>query len=178
MATPHSRFQTLHGCVALVLFLSALVLPAAPGAAPTIHDLLKDHGLPAGVLPRTVQSFSLDPETGVLEARLEAPCYARWRDNPVYFDKVVSGNLSYGALRGVNGLAQEELFLWLPVKGILVADPASGVLLLDIGLARKQLSLSVFDDPPDCRPAAKVEGLQLLQKKHGSRVEGKLQAQR
>nr|GEY80805.1 hypothetical protein [Tanacetum cinerariifolium] len=48
-------------------------------------------------------------------------------------------------------LSQEELFLWLPVKDIIVDDPKSGLILFDIGLAHKQLSLSLFEDPPDCK---------------------------
>ncbi|MQM09451.1 hypothetical protein Taro_042320 [Colocasia esculenta] len=135
-----------------VLLLLAAVLGGASAAS--IHDLLQENGLPAGLLPKTVRSFALDPSTGLLEVRLDRPCYARWHDNPVYFDQLVAGNLSYGELRGVVGLAQEELFLWLPVKGIVVSDPSSGVLMLDMGVARKRLALSLFEDPPECRPAA------------------------
>lgn len=73
-----------------------------------------------------------------------------------FFDQMVRGNLSHGELRGVVGLSQEELFVWLPVKEITVSDPASGVIYFDIGLARKQMSLSLFEDPPDCRPKGAV----------------------
>lgn len=53
---------------------------------------------------------------------------------------------------GVEGLQQEELFIWLPVKEISVNDPKSGIILFDIGMAQKQLSLSLFEDPPSCKP--------------------------
>ncbi|KMZ58620.1 hypothetical protein ZOSMA_75G00530 [Zostera marina] len=117
----------------------------------TIHDLLRQNGLPGGLLPKSVRSFELNNDTGILKVDLDGPCYAKY-DNLAYFDKVVTANLSYGELNGVVGLSQEELFLWLPVKGILVSDPSSGVILFDIGVAHKQLSLSLFQDPPDCRP--------------------------
>lgn len=151
-----------HSVVPSILFPAAVLLLAAAGctaaAAPaTIHELLREHGLPAGLLPKMVRSFSLDRQTGLLVARLDRPCYARWRDNPVFFDRLVAGNLSYGELKGVVGLSQEELFLWLPVRGVFVSDPSSGVLLLDIGVAHKQLSLSLFEDPPDCRPPGEAE---------------------
>ncbi|XP_074565697.1 uncharacterized protein LOC141822164 [Curcuma longa] len=122
-----------------------------------VGDLLRSYGLPAGLLPKAVDSFALDPASGLLEVRLRRPCYARYDGGGLaYFDSVVSGNLSYGALGGVVGWSQEELFLWLPVKAILVDDPASGVILFDIGLAHKQLSASLFEDPPDCQPDADV----------------------
>ncbi|KAL8257598.1 hypothetical protein R6Q59_029639 [Mikania micrantha] len=58
-------------------------------------------------------------------------------------------NLTYGGLTGVEGLYQEELFLWLPVKDIIIDDPKSGLILFDIGLAHKQLSLSLWDSGAD-----------------------------
>lgn len=73
-------------------------------------------------------------------------------ENRVYFDNTVRANLSFGGLKGLEGLIQEELFLWLPVKGISVSDPSSGLILFDIGVAHKQLSLSLFEDPPLCNP--------------------------
>lgn len=82
---------------------------------------------------------------------LESSCLAKF-DGRVYFSSVVRAGLSYGGLMGLEGIAQEELFLWLPVKGIIVDDPSSGVILIDIGLAQKQLSLSLFEDPPVCKP--------------------------
>lgn len=68
-----------------------------------------------------------------------------------FYESVVRANLTYGGLTGVQGFSQEELFLWLPVKDIRVDDPSSGLILFDIGLAHKQLSLSLFEDPPDCK---------------------------
>lgn len=75
----------------------------------------------------------------------------------VYFESVVRANLSYGGLIGVEGLSQEELFLWLPVKDIIVYDPLSGLILFDIGVAYKQMSLSLFEEPPTCDPQGGVQ---------------------
>ncbi|MCD9643310.1 hypothetical protein HAX54_030653 [Datura stramonium] len=38
------------------------------------------------------------------------------------------------------------------VKDIIVYDPSSGLILFDIGLAHKQMSLSLFEEPPICSP--------------------------
>ncbi|GLT83457.1 hypothetical protein SLE2022_017450 [Rubroshorea leprosula] len=116
----------------------------------SIHDLLVSRGLPAGLLPREVKSYTLS-ENGTLEVFLDAPCLTKF-ENRVFFDSVVRANLTYGSLMGVVGLIQEELFLWLPVKDIIVDDPKSGLILFDIGVAHKQLSLSLFEDPPSCKP--------------------------
>ncbi|KAL1119038.1 hypothetical protein V6Z11_D01G076100, partial [Gossypium hirsutum] len=116
----------------------------------SIHDVLVSRGLPAGLLPKEVKSYTL-AEDGSLEVLLDGPCLTKY-ENRVFFDSVVRANLTYGSLIGVVGLTQEELFLWLPVKDIIVDDPKSGLILFDIGVAHKQLSLSLFEEPPHCKP--------------------------
>lgn len=97
-----------------------------------------------------MKSYDLD-QNDHLQVYLEEPCEAKF-ETRVFFESVVRANLSYGGLIGLEGLSQEELFLWLPVKGIKVIDPSSGLILFDIGLAFKQLSLSLFEEPPICFP--------------------------
>lgn len=116
----------------------------------SIHDFLRQNGLPGGLFPKDVKSYTIS-ETGLLEVYLESPCLAKF-DTMAYYESVVRGNLTYGGLTGVEGFSQEELFLWLPVLDIILDDPLSGIILFDIGLAHKQLSLSLFEDPPDCAP--------------------------
>ncbi|CAK9139763.1 unnamed protein product [Ilex paraguariensis] len=132
--------------VGLIGFLIVLSLPLSHSLS--IHDLLKTKGLPAGLVPKDVKSYTLS-ETGLLEVYLEEPCLTKFDTNSFY-ESVVRANLTYGGLTGVEGMSQEELFLWLPVKDIIVDDPKSGLILFDIGVAHKQLSLSLFEDPPDC----------------------------
>ncbi|XP_042421298.1 uncharacterized protein LOC122009264 [Zingiber officinale] len=55
-----------------------------------------------------------DDASGLLEVRLYGPCYSYCEDGLTSFNSEARGNLSYGALCGVVGWAQEELFLWLP----------------------------------------------------------------
>ncbi|KAK9907040.1 hypothetical protein M0R45_002492 [Rubus argutus] len=112
--------------------LSLLLLLLLPfTATSSLHNLLQSQGLPAGLFPNTVKSYNLDP-MGRLEVHLDSSCMAKF-ENRVYFDNTVRANLSFGGLKGLEGLIQEELFLWLPVKGI-------------------SLSLSLFEDPPLCNP--------------------------
>ncbi|XP_030513638.1 uncharacterized protein LOC115727549 isoform X2 [Rhodamnia argentea] len=142
--SPRFTLLSLSTC----LVLASLSPPALPLSS--VHDLLRSRGLPAGLVPREIKSYTLSDD-GRLEVFLDGPCLAKF-ENRVFFDSVVKANLTYGSLIGVVGLSQEELFLWLPVKDIIVDDPNSGLILFDIGVAHKQLSLSLFEDPPDCKP--------------------------
>lgn len=133
----------------LPLFIILLSLPFNTFSS-SIHDLLKSQGLPGGLFPKNVKSFTLDQD-GLLEVYFHEPCEAKF-ETLIRFDTVVKANLSFGGLNGVQGLSQEELFLWLPVKDIIVKDPSSGVILFNIGVAQKQLAFSLFEDPPVCNP--------------------------
>ncbi|KAL2327915.1 hypothetical protein Fmac_021342 [Flemingia macrophylla] len=140
--------------ILMTLFVSFSLLHhlplSSPSSTPSIHDLLRSKGLPPGLLPEEVKSYTFS-QNGHLEVFLDAPCLTKY-ENRVLFQQVVTANLTYGSLIGVQGLQQEELFVWLPVKDIIVNDPSSGLILFDIGLAYKQLSLSLFEDPPHCKP--------------------------
>ncbi|RDX64682.1 hypothetical protein CR513_56740, partial [Mucuna pruriens] len=135
----------------MYLFLSLLLMVPLKGTAEnsSLHEVLLRHGLPAGLFPQSIKSYNLD-QTGHLEVRLDSPCLAQY-ETRVFFDSVVRANISFGQLKVLDGMSREELFLWLPVKDILVSDPSSGLILIDIGLAYKHLSLSRFEDPPICR---------------------------
>ncbi|OMP04535.1 hypothetical protein COLO4_09534 [Corchorus olitorius] len=134
----------------LFFFIIFVSFSSTLSSSSSIHDLLVSRGLPAGLLPKEVKSYTLS-ENGTLEVFLDEPCLTKY-ENRVIFDSVVRANLTYGSLIGVVGLTQEELFLWLPVKDIIVDDPKSGLILFDIGVAHKQLSLSLFEEPPTCKP--------------------------
>ncbi|KAH9625080.1 hypothetical protein KSS87_008449 [Heliosperma pusillum] len=134
----------------IILILLPSMLTTSLSSSSSIHDLLKSQGLPGGLFPRNVDSYTLDQD-GLLEVYFNEPCEAMF-ESPVRFDTVVKANLSYGGLIGVQGLAQEELFLWLPVEDIIVQDRFSGLILFNIGVAQKQLAFSLFEDPPICNP--------------------------
>ncbi|XP_057540185.1 uncharacterized protein At5g01610 [Amaranthus tricolor] len=135
----------------LTIFLLCSTLVPPSSSSITVHELLKKKGLPAGLLPKEVKSYEFNEQNGFLEVFLDGPCLTKF-ENRVLFESVVRANLTYGELMGVEGLTQEELFIWLPVKEIAVSDPYSGIILFDIGMAHKQLSLSLFEDPPSCKP--------------------------
>ncbi|KAK4850901.1 hypothetical protein QYF36_010868 [Acer negundo] len=148
--------------ISLLLFLS---LEPELSLSSSIHDLLRSKGLPAGLVPKEVKSYTLS-EDGLLEVVLEGPCLTKY-ENRVLFDSVIRANLSYGSLIGVVGLSQEELFLWLPVKDIIVYDPKSGLILFDIVVAHKELSLSLFEDPPDCKSQGELQNQVIRKEKQG-----------
>ncbi|KAI5321095.1 hypothetical protein L3X38_030166 [Prunus dulcis] len=62
-----------------------------------VHDLLPKYGLPKGLLPDNVNSYTLS-EDGSFEIYLESPCYVHF-DQLVYYNKNIKGKLSYGLIK-------------------------------------------------------------------------------
>ncbi|GMY16087.1 hypothetical protein FCV25MIE_11326 [Fagus crenata] len=81
-----------------------------------VHDLLVHYGLPKGILPNNINSFSLS-EDGTFTLQLTSSCYVQF-DQLVYYDKKITGKLSYGAVSNVSGIQAKKLFLWVSVTGM------------------------------------------------------------
>uniref|UniRef100_A0A2P2KM69 Uncharacterized protein MANES_13G004000 n=1 Tax=Rhizophora mucronata TaxID=61149 RepID=A0A2P2KM69_RHIMU len=136
------------------LFLVSFLLPfsAQSQQQPSIYDHLRLNGLPMGLLPKGITDFSLDPSTGLFHINLSQPCNAKF-ENLLHYEFNVSGHLSLGKIDNLSGMSQQDLFIWLPVKSIRVDMPPSGLIHFDVGVADKQFSLSLFENPLDCTAA-------------------------
>nr|KYP64181.1 hypothetical protein KK1_018771 [Cajanus cajan] len=117
----------------------------------TIYEELQAQGLPVGLLPKGIVKYSLNASSGEFEVWMKEPCNAKF-ENEVHYDSNIKGILGYGRIGELSGVSAQELFLWFPVKGIRVDVPTSGLIHFDVGVADKQFSLSLFEDPPDCSP--------------------------
>lgn len=125
----------------------------------SFYDVLSSNGLPIGLFPNSISSFSVDPETGVFRLLLQAPspCDTVF-ETRLRYESDVTGRLSYGRISNLTGVSAQELFLWLPVKGIQVDIPSSGLIYFDVEVVSKQFSLSLFETPKDCSSAENVVG--------------------
>lgn len=117
----------------------------------TIYEELKEQGLPVGLLPKGITRYKINGSSGEFEVWMEEACNAKF-ENEVHYDSNIKGTLGYGRIGQLSGVSAQELFLWFPVKGIRVDVPSSGLIHFDVGVADKQFSLSLFEDPPDCNP--------------------------
>ncbi|EOY32340.1 hypothetical protein QUC31_019440 [Theobroma cacao] len=113
-----------------------------------VHDLLPTYGLPKGILPNNVKSYTLST-TGDFTIELESTCYVQF-DQLVYYEKKIKGKLSYGAVHDVSGIQAKKLFLWLPVTGIEV-DENSGMVQFFVGALSEKLPAKQFEDIPVCK---------------------------
>ncbi|KAL3653947.1 hypothetical protein CASFOL_003628 [Castilleja foliolosa] len=136
---------------AFSLTLTAAVNPLSTDPAALFHDVLKSNGLPIGLFPKGISDFSHDAASGHFELRLlyPSPCDTKFETH-VRYQCNITGSLGYGRIANLSGVAAQELFLWLPVKGVHVDVPSSGLIYFDVGVVFKQFSLSFFEAPKDC----------------------------
>uniref|UniRef100_A0A7N1A050 Uncharacterized protein n=1 Tax=Kalanchoe fedtschenkoi TaxID=63787 RepID=A0A7N1A050_KALFE len=133
--------------ILLILFISR---SSSADDSPSFSSILRSHGLPIGLVPNRITSFTVDPATGRFEIILQRACNAKF-ENRVHYDFNVTGLISYGQIADLSGMSAQELFLWFPVKEIRVDVPSSGLIYFDVGgVVFKQFSLSLFDAPPEC----------------------------
>ncbi|GLU19556.1 hypothetical protein SLE2022_358020 [Rubroshorea leprosula] len=113
-----------------------------------VHDLLPTYGLPKGLLPNNVKSYTLSDD-GDFSVELYTPCYVQF-DQLVYYDKHIKGKLSYGSVHSVSGIQAKKLFLWVSVTGIEV-DKTSDMIEFYVGALSEKLPAKQFQDIPACK---------------------------
>ena len=112
-----------------------------------MHDLLPEYGLPKGLLPDNVKSYSLSND-GSFEIQLQSTCYVQF-DRLVYYDKTIKGKLSYGKVSDVSGIQAKKLFLWVSVTGIVV-HPDRDTIEFQVGFLSEELSAKQFEAVRSC----------------------------
>ncbi|KAI4369322.1 hypothetical protein MLD38_017774 [Melastoma candidum] len=138
-----------HPHLSLFLLLLLLAVASARDDSTTIYDHLRRYGLPIGLFPKGITTYSLDPSDGSFLLNLPHPCNAHF-ESQLHYDFNVSGVLRFAQISHLSGVSAQDLFLWFPVKTITVDVPSSGLIYFDVGVVDKQFSLSLFDCPPDC----------------------------
>ncbi|XP_024983707.1 uncharacterized protein LOC112519703 [Cynara cardunculus var. scolymus] len=140
--------------IALIsIYLSATATAIATISGSDIHDILPEFGLPKGILPDAVESYTLSPSDGAFTVQLTRPCYVQFDDQTVYYSKNIQGKLTYGSVSDVSGIQAKQFFLWLSVTGMDL-DTSSNMIEFHVGVLSKKLPADMFLVVPDCKSKA------------------------
>ncbi|KAK1390740.1 putative Transmembrane protein [Heracleum sosnowskyi] len=135
----------LHLLIFIIITLTTTSISTNP---PTVYELLPKFGLPSGLLPNNVKSYSLS-EDGSFEVELDKTCYIDF-DYKVYYDKKITGTLKYGSISNLDGIQVKRFFLWLGVDEISVDLPPSDNIYFQVGLINKKLDVDQFETVHAC----------------------------
>ncbi|KAF8010455.1 hypothetical protein BT93_J1172 [Corymbia citriodora subsp. variegata] len=137
----------------LISLLASLPLPSLsdpnPSSASTVYELLPKFGLPSGLLPASVRSYNLSDD-GQFAVDLEGPCYVQF-DYLVYYDRRITGKLSYGSITDLKGIQVQRFLFWLDVDEIRVDLPPSDSIYFQVGIINKKLDVDQFQTIRSCR---------------------------
>ena len=129
-----------------------------PPPPPTVFDLLPIFGLPSGLFPDSVVNYTL-LDDGQFAVVLENPCYIEF-DYLVYYDKVITGKLSYGSITELKGIQVRRFFIWFDVSEIRVDLPPSDSIYFQVGwFINKKLDVHQFMTVRSCYLAQSGCGL-------------------
>ncbi|TVU47429.1 hypothetical protein EJB05_07032, partial [Eragrostis curvula] len=83
-----------------------------------LPELLKEHGLPQGLLPREATNYELDPETRRLTVHIPSSCEVGYRDgSELRFDTTVTATLGDGRMTEVEGV-KTKVLVWVRVTAV------------------------------------------------------------
>ncbi|URE25772.1 hypothetical protein MUK42_06302 [Musa troglodytarum] len=143
-------------CLRLFSAAALLLVVVLPASADNAHDALQAFGLPKGLLPESVSSFSL-AVNGEFVVELRAPCYVQFTDL-VYYEKTIRGKISHGVISDLSGIQVKKLFAWLSITAI-VAHPAGRSIEFRLGFLSEKLPETQFESVPQCRAKAFPRGV-------------------
>ncbi|CAN1178980.1 hypothetical protein LINPERHAP2_LOCUS33932 [Linum perenne] len=128
----------------LILSISTHVISSS-----SVYEILPKYGLPSGLLPDSVVSYTLDDD-GNFAVSLEKPCYIQF-DYLVYYEQKITGKLSYGSITDLEGIQVQKFFLWLDVDEIKVDLPPADSIYFHVGIINKKLDVNQFETVHSCR---------------------------
>ncbi|PSR95370.1 Protein like [Actinidia chinensis var. chinensis] len=150
-----------HLLLLLLLLLSfsnlslSSISPPSDGP-PSVYELLPKFGLPSGLLPDSVKSYSL-AEDGSFVVELQKNCYIQF-DYLVYYEKKITGMLKYGSISNLRGIQVQRFFLWFDVDEIKVDLPPSDSIYFQVGFINKKLDVDQFKTVHSCSKKVLVPG--------------------
>ena len=140
----------------LLVAMAATAAPLAYGACEgkaalkgVANDVLSEYGLPKGLLPDEVTSYTFVNATGDFKIQLASSCYVWFGDHYVYFDKSISGTITYGAISNLSGIQAKKLFIWVYISS-MVARPERGMIEFHAGFISEDVPMSLFEKMPVC----------------------------
>nr|XP_043632500.1 uncharacterized protein LOC122603766 [Erigeron canadensis] len=137
--------KTLITLILTVTLISTTALATDP---PSVYDILTKYGLPSGLLPDSVKSYSLSDD-GSFVVELEQPCYIQF-DYLVYYDTKITGKLSYGSITDLDGIQVKRFLFWFDVDEIRVDLPSSNNIYFTVGIINKKLDIDQFETVHAC----------------------------
>ena len=89
-----------------------------------LPELLQKYQIPKGIFPKNVLNYEFDEATGKLAVILPFVCEVKFKDESIVrYDKRVTGHLSTGVFKNIEGIKTKIMMMWSKVISITMDKP-------------------------------------------------------
>ncbi|PIN00361.1 hypothetical protein CDL12_27136 [Handroanthus impetiginosus] len=114
----------------------------------SLHDLLRENNLPAGLFPQNITCYEFDESKSKLIVYFPSPCEVSFKDSSIIrYSNRVKATLSRGKLSGIEGM-KTKVLVWVKVTGINVESYKSDKVWFTAGV-KKSRSKDTYEIPCD-----------------------------
>ncbi|GLJ10552.1 hypothetical protein SUGI_0130420 [Cryptomeria japonica] len=111
----------------------------------TAYRVLEEHGLPIGLLPSNVESYSLDSSDGSFVVNLDSSCSFQIDSYHLKYNKTFTGKIGLNSLNELDGISVKVLFFYLSINKVLREGDA---LVFYVGSFSASFPVSDFSECP------------------------------
>ncbi|ESQ37896.1 hypothetical protein EUTSA_v10029529mg [Eutrema salsugineum] len=130
-----------------ILFLFLTVSFAVSDQKTTGYDAVKSYNLPAGILPKGVVDYKLNPKTGDFNVYFNGTCKFSIQSYQLKYNATISGVISTGNVKNLNGVSVKVLLFWVNKVEVSLD---SGNLDFSVGVASASFPAADFVESPQC----------------------------
>lgn len=113
----------------------------------TAYEMLEKYNFPKGILPQGVKSYTLNQD-GSFAVFLNGNCKFDVEGGySLNYKSRISGKVSFGSLKELQGVSVKVLFLWLSITEV---DRGNGKLDFYVGPVSASFELVNFEESPQC----------------------------
>ncbi|KAK9122636.1 hypothetical protein Sjap_012238 [Stephania japonica] len=122
--------------------------PLETSSRPTLPEVLIQYGLPSGIFPETVKSYTLS-HNGELEVEIDPTCCIIFFG--IIYHSKITGKLSYGEITDVSGMEiMGDTLIWMNVIGIKLVSNTVEFRVKVAFLSKRYPASSFTDYFPTC----------------------------
>ncbi|KAG5078866.1 hypothetical protein GLYMA_02G017000v4 [Glycine max] len=121
--------------------------------------MLESFHFPAGILPKRVTGYELDPSSGKFHADLNGSCsFSLEGSYQLSYQKIITVYVSDGRLTELRGISVKILFFWLSILDVVrFGDDLD----FSVGVASASFPLDNFFVSPQCGSGLDCDGFRI-----------------
>ncbi|KAF3436468.1 hypothetical protein FNV43_RR23560 [Rhamnella rubrinervis] len=134
--------------ILIITLASSSSCAAGEDGSLSAYEVLEEYDFPVGLLPKGATDYTINRDTGEFTAHLNQTCKFHLENSyEVEYKSTITGVISKGKLKNLNGVKVKVLILWLTVVEV---DRVGDELQFSVGIASANYPIDNFEESPQC----------------------------